>query len=204
VEGSALKRIPRSFFYRYTPEVAKELLGSRLVRVVGGRRLSGIIVETEAYRGSEDPASHAYKGMTLRNKVMFGPPGHAYVYFTMGMHYCLNITTEPSGTPAAVLLRAIEPSEGLELMKRNRNVDESHRIGAGPGNLTKAMKIDKRLNGEDVVRSRRLFLEQGRKIDKIGVSTRVGVGAGRSFRWRFYAKGSPFVSRGKPSKAQNP
>src|SRR5579863_3715613 len=93
-------RLGRSFFAGYTPEVARRLVGCMLVRVRGGQRLSGIIVETEAYRGQHDPASLAYSGRTVRNQVMFGPPGRAYVYFTMGMHYCLNVTTEPRGVPA--------------------------------------------------------------------------------------------------------
>lgn len=169
------------------------------MRVIDGKRLSGLIVETEAYRGLRDPASHAYRGKTPRNMVMFGPPGHAYVYFTMGIHYCLNITTEPPDVPAAVLLRAIQPMEGIEVMKRNRGVDDIRRLSAGPGNLTKALGIDRSLNGEDVVKSKELFIEVGSKFDTIGVSSRVGVGAGGQHRWRFYVKGNPFVSEGKPS-----
>ena len=170
-----------------------------------GERLSGIVVETEAYRGARDPASHAYRGMTRRNEVMFGPAGRAYVYFTMGMHHCLNITTEPEGTPAAVLIRALEPKEGIETMRRNRETGELKRLAAGPGNLTKALMIDRGMNGEDLVSSHVLFVERGEIIRGIGVSSRVGVGAGASFRWRFFAKGSPFVSRGRPSvSAQNP
>lgn len=195
-----LGRVRRGFFERYTPLVAKELLGLRLVRMVDGRRLSGTIVETEAYRGSSDPASHAYRGRTARNGVMFGPPGHAYVYFTMGMHYCLNITTEPTGVPAAVLLRAIEPVEGIDVMKRLRGLEEVERLASGPGNLTRALGIDRRLDGEDLVDSDRLFVEYARGIGKIGISTRVGIGEGQSHKWRFFAEGSPFVSKGKPSK----
>jgi DNA-3-methyladenine glycosylase len=200
-----LARISRGFFERYTPKVARELLGCRLVRVLDGERLSGVVVETEAYRGARDPASHAYRGMTRRNEVMFGPAGRAYVYFTMGMHHCLNITTEPEGTPAAVLVRALEPREGIETMRRNRETGELERLAAGPGNLTKALVIDRSLNGEDLVSSHVLFVERGETIRGISVSSRVGVGAGASFRWRFFAKGSPFVSRGRPSvSAQNP
>ena len=198
-------RLPRAFFKRYTPTVARELLGARLVRVARGRRVSGMIVEVEAYRGSGDPASHAFRGRTKRNEVMFGPAGHAYVYFTMGVHNCLNVTTEGDGMPGAVLIRAIEPTEGLDLMRRNRGLDETRRLAAGPGNLTKALGIGRELNGEDLVRSRILFLERGENIRGIGVSTRVGVGAGKSFRWRFFARDNPFVSKGKPSvRSQNP
>jgi DNA-3-methyladenine glycosylase len=198
-------RISREFYERYTPRVARELLGSRLVRVVDGERLSGVIVEAEAYRGSKDPASHAYRGRTKRTEVMFGPPGHAYVYFTMGMHHCLNITTEPEGTAAAVLIRALEPKEGVDRMRRNRGVADVLRLATGPGNLTRALGIDRRLNGEDVVSSNVLFLERGVFVRGVGVSPRVGVSSGAGVRWRFFVKGSPFVSKGRPSaQAQNP
>jgi DNA-3-methyladenine glycosylase len=192
------RRLPRSFFQRYTPTVAKGLLGCRLVRVIDGKRLSGIIVETEAYRGSGDPASHAFRGRTPRNELMFGPPGHAYIYFTMGMHYCLNVTTEPEGIPAAVLLRALQPIEGVEAMMENRGVKDVRRLAAGPGNLTKALRIDMRLGGEDLCSSERLFFEHGEAL-RVASSARVGVSSGRTRRWRFYAEGSPFVSKGRPS-----
>jgi DNA-3-methyladenine glycosylase len=130
---------------------------------------------------------------------MFGPAGHAYVYFTMGAHFCLNFTTEPQGTPAAVLIRAIEPVEGLDMMKQNRGLDALNKLANGPGNLTRALKIDGGLNGEDVVLSSRLFLELNGMHKKIGVSSRIGISAGKSFKWRFYVEGSEFVSRGKPS-----
>ena len=198
-------KLPRSFFERYTPTVARELLGAKLVRVVSGTRMSGVIVETEAYRGARDPASHAYRGMSRRNEVMFGRAGCAYVYFTMGMHHCLNITTERRGTAGAVLIRAVEPSEGIEEMRRNRGVENLHRLASGPGNLTKALRIDRTLNGEDVVTSPKLFLEKGDQPLDVGISTRVGVSGGESFKWRFFAEGSPFVSKGKPSvPSQNP
>ncbi|MDG6921659.1 MAG: DNA-3-methyladenine glycosylase [Nitrososphaerota archaeon] len=199
-----LGRVPREFYNRYTPAVARDLIGCRIVRVIGGERLSGTIVETEAYRGPRDPASHAHKGMTPRNRVMFGPPGHAYVYFTMGLHYCLNVTTEPLGAPGAVLLRAIEPCEGVCAMSKNRGGAPFVKLASGPGNLTKALGIDDRFDGEDLVTSERLYLEYERKAREISTSTRVGVSAGRSNRWRFFERGNRFVSRGKPSSTQNP
>jgi DNA-3-methyladenine glycosylase len=115
-----MARVGRKFFEGETVEVSKRLLGATLVRVARGRRVVGRIVEVEAYRGADDPASHAYSGMTERNRAMFGEPGHAYVYFTMGMHWCLNVTTEEPGKAGAVLIRALEPKEGLALMLRRR------------------------------------------------------------------------------------
>jgi DNA-3-methyladenine glycosylase len=177
----------------------------RLVRTMHGARLSGVIVEVEAYRGAKDPASHAYRGRSRRNEVMYGPPGHAYVYFTMGMHHCLNITTEPEGIAAAVLIRALEPLEGIEEMRRNRGVEGIRNLASGPGNLTKALGIDMSLNGEDIVRSRSLFLEPGKSPIEVGTSARVGVSRGVSFRWRFFVRENAFVSKGRPSlSSQNP
>ena len=200
-----MARLSRKFFERYTPSVARDLLGCRLVRVDRGERMSGIIVETEAYRGRRDPASHAYRGRTERNAVMFGEAGHAYVYFTMGMHYCLNVTTEPPGNAGAVLLRAIEPLEGVEEMVRNRGQDKGVHIADGPGRLTKALRIDRSLNGEDIVTSERLFIERGPKPKRLGKSTRIGVSKGVDREWRFFVMGSRFVSKGKPPvSTQNP
>ncbi|MDA4119812.1 MAG: DNA-3-methyladenine glycosylase [Thaumarchaeota archaeon] len=192
-------RLRRPFFEKYTPSVARGLLGCRLVRILDGERLSGLIVETEAYRGSKDPASHAFRGRTKRNEVMFGHAGHAYVYFTMGAHFCLNITTERKETPAAVLIRAIEPVEGIGEMKLNRGLDDLNRLADGPGKLTKALGIDRALNGEDIVRSTSLFLERDIKPKEILASSRVGISAGKSFKWRFFVQGSQFVSKAKPS-----
>jgi DNA-3-methyladenine glycosylase len=193
-----LARLQRSFFEVYTPKVARSLLGALLVRVVDGERLSGRVVETEAYRGASDPASHAYRGETPRNSVMFGESGHAYVYFTMGMHHCLNLTTEPVGTPGAVLIRAMEPVEGLKTMLKTRGVNSAEAVASGPGKLTQALRIDRSLNGEDVVTSRRLFLEEGKEFSDIGTSQRIGISRGRAQRWRFFARGNLFVSRARP------
>jgi DNA-3-methyladenine glycosylase len=201
-----LARLPRAFYQRNSTVVARGLLGKLLVRNAGGKRLSGTIVEVEAYRGLRDPASHAYRGMTSRNEVMFGEPGHAYVYFTYGNHYCLNVTCEPSGSPAAVLIRAIEPREGIEIMRANRGVMGLLDLVSGPGKLTKALGIGRDLNGEDLVSSERLFLEEGERPRAVATSARVGITRGSGFQWRYFVEGSPFVSRGKPSasRAQNP
>ena len=187
-------RLGRSFYSRYTPDVARELLGSVLVRMIGGQELRSRVVEVEAYRGADDPASHAYKGVTKRTSVMFGEPGHAYVYFTFGFHHCLNLTTETDGEPGAVLIRAVEPLKGIEQMRKRRGVEQLTNLTSGPGKLTKALGIDLRLNGEDVVRSRELFLLRGRPDVNVAVSTRIGISSGREKPWRFYVEGSPFVS----------
>jgi DNA-3-methyladenine glycosylase len=195
-----MRRLGRSFYERYTPIVAKDLLGRKLVRVVGGIKLSGIIVEAEAYRGRRDPASHAYRGRTKRNSVMFGPPGHAYVYFTYGFHHMLNMTTETEGTPGAVLIRAIEPIDGTAVMMKNRKISNPRGLANGPGNLTKALSIDRTLNGEDLTKSKKLYVEKGRPPLKVGISSRVGVFEGASYKWRFFVEGSPYVSKGKPAR----
>ena len=182
--------------------MAKALLGCVLVRIVDGERLSGRIVETEAYRGSRDPASHAFRGPTGRNKVMFGEAGHSYVYFTYGNHWMLNFTTEKEGIPGAVLIRAIEPIEGIETMKQRRGLSSVFDLASGPGKLTKAFAIDKGLNGEDLVLSHRLFVEAGKKTGRMGTSSRVGISEGAEQQWRFFVKGSKFVSKGRPSHTQ--
>jgi DNA-3-methyladenine glycosylase len=202
----AVARLQRRFFARYTPIVARALLGCVLVRVIGDERLSGRIVETEAYRGSKDPASHAFRGPTGRNRVMFGEAGHAYVYFTYGNHFMLNMTTEREGVPGAVLIRAVEPVEGIEVMRSRRGLSSVTELASGPGKLTKAMGIDKVLNGEDLVTSRRLFVEEGKNTGSVGISSRVGINEGAEQSWRFFMKGNPFVSKGRPSRpeGQNP
>ena len=184
----------RDFLSRYTPDVARDILGFVIVRNLAGIRLTARIVEVEAYRGPDDPASHAYRGRTGRNAVMFGAAGHAYVYFTYGNHHCLNITTETEGVAGAVLIRAAEPIVGIEEMKRRRGVREIANLMSGPGKLTKALGIDLALNGEDMITSRRLYLLTGRKPKRTGVSTRIGVSKGMETKWRFYEEDSPYVS----------
>lgn len=189
-------RLGRRFFQRYTPDVARGLLGCRLVRVVGGKRLTGVIVETEAYRGRGDPASHAYPGRTARNAVMFGEAGHAYVYFSYGVHYCLNVTAEGTGRPGAVLVRALEPLEGVPEMVENRRVKGGNHTADGPGRLTQALGIDKELNGEDLVISKRLFIEPGAKPARVRRSKRIGISRGIERKWRFFIADNEFVSSG--------
>jgi DNA-3-methyladenine glycosylase len=141
-----LSTLPREFFSRPTLTVAHDLLGMRLVRLQDGLRLSGLILETEAYIGESDLACHAKAGRTPRTAVIYGPPGHAYVYFTYGMHWMLNVVTEPEGFPAAVLLRAILPLEGLQLISTRRQGRDT----LGPAKLTQALAIDRGLNSIDL------------------------------------------------------
>ena len=188
-------KLSKDFFARDTVVVARELLGARLVRKgPGGRLRVGRIVETEAYRGPNDRASHSYRGLTQRNAVMFGPPGHAYVYMIYGFWFCLNFVTEPEGTACAVLLRAVEPLEGID--------DKTW----GPGLLCRAMDIDKQLNGVDLAGDV-LWLEEGSPVRRIGTSTRIGVDyAGRCAKrpWRFFDRDSDFVSSAKRPRAGTP
>ncbi len=191
-----MSRLGREFFARDTLTVARELLGQRLVRVIEGQRLSGRIVETEAYIGEEDAACHASVGRTPRTKVMYGPPGQAYVYFIYGMHHCLNVVTEREGFPAAVLIRAIEPEEGLEVMRANRPGRPNVELTNGPAKLCQALRIDRRLNGVDLCTSDELFLEGAETVSEahIVATPRVGVRgdeAALNAPWRFYMPSRP-------------
>ncbi len=192
-----MSRLPRSFFSRYTPDVAKEMLGLVLVRAEQGVMTSGRIVETEAYRGRDDPASHAYRGITKRTEMMFGEAGHAYLYFVYGNHYCLNVTTEQDGEPGAVLIRAVEPIVGIGRMRERRGVEEDRDLTNGPGKLTEAMSIGPSLHGEDMVTSRRLYLLAGKPGGPVSVSTRIGLSVARETMWRYFVESNPFVSRGR-------
>lgn len=188
--------LPRDFYARDTVKVAKGLLGKNLVRVRSKNRMEGRIVEVEAYRGLDDPASHAFRGPTPRSAPMFGEPGHAYIYFTYGNHYCLNITTQEVGTPGAVLIRAIQPLEGLREMRRLRpNVLDSN-LTNGPGKLTKALGIAKSLNEIDMTKRGELFVtESDETAFDVAKSARVGISQGRDRLWRFYVAGSSYVSK---------
>jgi DNA-3-methyladenine glycosylase len=194
-------RLGRDFFARDTLTVARELLGQRLVRVQDGQRLSGRIVEVEAYVGEQDQACHARCGRTERNAVMYGPPGHAYVYFVYGMHYCLNAVTEREGFPAAVLIRALEPVEGIAVMRQKRNGRTDGELAAGPARLCQALGVDRRLNGIDLcVADAVLFIEQDGAVpdEKVATGPRVGVRgdkAALSVPWRFHVRGNRFASR---------
>jgi DNA-3-methyladenine glycosylase len=194
--GMKPRILPRDFYVRDTVKVARGLLGKRLVRVKGGVSMEGRIVEVEAYRGLDDPASHAFHGPTLRNAPMFGEAGHAYVYFTYGNHYCLNVTTQEVGTPGAVLIRAIEPLEGLRAMRRLRPKVPNSNLTNGPGKLTKALGIDKSLNEIDMTKRGLLFIAESDQAQfDLGKSARVGISQGTELLWRFYIAGNPYVSK---------
>jgi DNA-3-methyladenine glycosylase len=189
------KILPRKFYNRSTLKVAKELLGKYLVVPKNGEKLSGKIVETEAYIGLNDPASHAYRGMTERNKVMFGNPGYAYVYLTYGMYHCLNFVTERNGYPAAVLIRALEPEQGIETMQQRRKKEKFEDLTNGPGKLCLAMGIDRSLCGADLCSEVIYVEDRGESTGKIVSTNRIGVDEGKEKKWRFYIKESGLVSR---------
>jgi DNA-3-methyladenine glycosylase len=189
------ERIPRSFYDRPALQVARALLGTRLVRVENGRRLSGIILETEAYRGEEDQGCHCRAGLTGRTQVMYGPPGHAYVYFTYGMHWMLNFVVERQGFPAAILIRAIQPVEGVEIMARRRGSQPQARWTDGPAKICQALNVDKGLNGTDLCNLQaELFVEWDQPIpeESVTIGPRVGLNSvpepWKSIPWRFLAQ----------------
>lgn len=176
-----------------TAEVAaKELLGMQLVYETVRGRVAGKIVETEAYT-QIDPASHSFRGQTKRNAPMFGPPGTIYIYFTYGMHHCLNIVTGPEGKGEAVLIRGLEPIEGLEIMRSNRLGRPDEELTNGPAKLVQALGVDSKLNGQQL--GKLLILEPGEAPQTIIETTRIGIKNGAEIKWRFYVAGNPFVSR---------
>jgi len=189
--------MPRSFYARETLAVARELLGKYLVRQISEGNIVAKIVEVEAYRGADDPASHAYKGLTMRNWPMFDEPGCAYVYFIYGNHYCLNVTTERKGVPGAVLIRAVEIVDGYELARKNRKAPSNTNLSNGPGKLTKALNITRIHNGLDLTKANELFICQPKIIEnfEIATSRRIGIKAGSEKLWRFYIQNNKFVSR---------
>ena len=190
-----------SFYERPTEVVAKDLLGKKLVRTIRYNdkqfRLAGIIIETEAYGHSNDLASHAYVGPTVRNKIMFGDVGRAYVYFTYGNHYCLNVSARSSKVEAgAVLIRGIEPIEGVELMRQFRPVDDIFSLTSGPGKLTQALNITSSLNGTDMTNSEsEMYIEFGKRPKRIATTPRIGITRAVDREWRFVDRSSSFISR---------
>lgn len=203
-----MSRLAREFFDRDTLEVARSLLGQILVRLLDCQRLSGRIVEVEAYIGEEDQASHARFGRTKRNAAMYGPPGHAYVYQIYGLHHCLNLVTGPVDFPAAVLVWALEPLEGLGRMRALRGLEPQTQLTNGPARLCQALAIDRRFDQADLCApDALLFLEAGQPLgdDLVLASPRVGVRGdtlARTVPWRFFIRGNPYVSDQEPSRAQ--
>jgi len=191
--------LPASFYARPTSQVARRLLGQIVVSDIGGRRTVGRIVETEAYLGRDDPASHGYRARrTRRNASLFEPPGTAYVYFTYGMHWCLNAVTEAAGVPAAVLIRALEPLEGLEMMRRRRgggNVPD-RQLCSGPAKLCEALGVTRREDGVPLTGGRlRILRSPSRQRLAIIVTYRIGITRATDWPLRFLIKDSPWVSR---------
>jgi len=182
---------------RNTLIVAKELLGKHLVRHILESEIVGRIVEVEAYGGNDDPGSHASRGMTPRNKLMFGEGGFAYVYFVYGIHYCFNVVTEKQDVPGAVLIRALEPIRGIETMKKNRGTSNVFNLTSGPGKLTKAMNINGKQNGLDLAKSRELFIRKPEEKKKFEVESanRIGIKLGVDKPWRLYIRNNRFVSK---------
>lgn len=200
------KRLERKFYTRATLKVARELLGKYLVRKINGKKLVGKIVETEAYIGPKDRASHAYQGkITKRNKTEYFEGGHIYIYLCYGMYWQLNITTGKAGKPECVLIRALEPVEGDAKNKRlkiknKKQILKIKKLTSGPGKLCRWLKLDKSFDGEDLVKSKRIWLEErGEKIKngQIIATKRIGIdyaGPWAKKPWRFYLKDNPFVS----------
>ncbi|HKX17614.1 MAG TPA: DNA-3-methyladenine glycosylase [bacterium] len=188
-----LRRLPRTFFARPSLAVARDLVGCYLVHETPSGRLRGRVVEVEAYRGPRDPASHAYR-RTPRSEVMWGRPATAYVYLSYGNHACLNVVTEREGTAGAVLLRAVEPVEGIEEMARRRGAREPRLIGGGPGRLTQAMGITLGHNRMDLVRGP-LYFARGPKPRRIVATPRIGISTAVDLPWRFVDPESSCLSR---------
>jgi DNA-3-methyladenine glycosylase len=206
-------RLPRAFYARPTLEVAPDLLGKVLVHDTTAGLTSGIIVEVEAYVGESDPACHAAPGRTRRNAPMYGPPGHAYVYLNYGVHYLMNVVTEPADSPAAILIRALEPVEGIPLMRRRRSRSRTarrnprraarisdHELCKGPGNVTHAMGITLRDTGIDLLGPKLHIEDRGHRVERVIWTPRIGITVGTEHHWRCYADGHVSVSGKLKSK----
>ncbi len=183
------------FLNNIASEAAPRLLGCILERELDGIKLKARIVETEAYN-QNDVASHSYNGETPRTKVMFGAPGFLYVYFTYGMHYCCNIVVGPAGYGSAVLIRALEPIEGEEIMRIHRKNKSGVELTNGPAKLCQAFSIDKKLNGHDLQKlPLKLIIQPKFPVADTVKTTRIGISKGKDVPWRFYIRGNPYVSK---------
>lgn len=201
LEELTSKKLPRSFYSRDVLQVATELLNKFLVKTIGTNLLIGKIVEVEAYKGASDQAAHTYNGKTERNKIMFGPAGFLYVYFTYGMHYCCNVVTGNPGEGDAVLIRGIEPVEGLEKMAQNRfgkinlTALQKKNLTNGPAKICKAFGIARQDNGTDLLGSKIFIADLMPGENKvIHSSTRIGIKKSVNLPWRYFIKDNPHVS----------
>ena len=199
-DGGDLTPLTQDFYCRDTLEVAHDLLGCHLVRRYEGELMVAKIVETEAYRGSEDSACHAHRRKTPRTEAMFGPPGHAYVYLVYGMHWLLNVVTQPEGNPCAVLIRAVEPVTGEAAMRALRDV-RGRNLSNGPGKLSRALRIDKALYGHDMTQPNALWITAGEPPHAIASGPRVGIDyaqpVDRDAPWRLWINNNPWVSKAR-------
>ena len=202
-----MEKLTKNFYEGDTIEVSKSLLGKILVHRVNGIELMGRIVEVEAYVGDIDKACHCYNNKrTKRTEIMFGPPGHAYIYLIYGMYYCMNIVTEREGEGAAVLIRALEPIGGIEEMAVNRykkqykdlNKRQIKNLTNGPGKLCSALSITKDNYGDDLTENKLYVVDDGYKISRIGISSRINIDyaeEAKDFKWRFFIEGNPYISK---------
>ncbi len=203
-----LKRLNKKFFQQDTFSIAQSLLGKFIIRKINNNLLIAKITETEAYYGKNDLASHASKGKTPRTKLMFDQPGLAYIYLIYGMYYCFNIVTEKKDFPAAVLIRSVEPVHGLKIIHKNRKIPlaQSTKLPAqltnGPGKFCQAFGIDKKLNGENLISSQKLYLspnyQEKIKSGQIKKAKRIGIDYAGSYKnklWRYYLKNNHFISQ---------
>jgi DNA-3-methyladenine glycosylase len=194
VPAASEQRLREEFFDRSVHEVARDLVGCRLLFDGVG----GTIVETESYE-RDDPACHAYVGLTDRTEILFGPPGRAYVYLSYGIHSLLNAVAEPEGEAAAVLIRALEPTDGLEAMRERRGDRPDHELCSGPGKLTEALGVGLEHNGAELAADPFLFLPPPGAAPDVVTGPRIGITKAVDRPWRFCAAGSGFVSRPRPS-----
>jgi len=197
------KPLPARFYQRETLTVARELLGKIIVRKTDNQVMTALIVETEAYIGDHDPASHSYNKITERNKVMYSDGGKVYVYFIYGNYYCFNIVTGKKGEGNAVLIRAAQPLTGIEQMKKFRgSINSIHDLTNGPSKLCMALGIDGSLYGEEVTKQGRVYVTRNRISGKIrvAISKRIGINAATDFPYRFFIKDNPYVTKHKLNK----
>ncbi len=193
------QKLTRTFFSRETVNVAYDLLGKKIVRHLDDTTLIGRIIETEAYRGEDDAASHAYRGRTNRNTPMFGPPGHTYIYLIYGIHWLFNISAHTEGVPGGILIRALAPEKGIRKMQELRGLNSLHQLTHGPARLAQAFRLDSSLNDIDLVVNKALYITDGNleAHEKIAIGPRIrvpGDSVAKARPWRFWIQDNPNVS----------